>query len=318
MTMALFILLILVATGFVALNVVAYNNARQMTRFLPLGAMPRCPDSSSVIGRIRFLISGPRIPRPVNTATPADHDLPFDTAFVTTADGLQLELWDIPAQTPRGSVTMFHGYGGQKEAMLEDAQCFHDLDLNVVIVDFRGSGGSDGNITTIGIAEAHDVIATVSWAKTRYPEGRMILFGVSMGAVAILRAVKHHALRPEAVIMLCPFERLVTTVAHRFEELGAPPFPSAHLLTFWGGLQCGFNGFRHNPVDDAAALTSPCLLLHASCDPRVSVAEVRRVHGALRGPRQLYIFEGLTHESYIQARPEEYRRVVAQWIEGLT
>lgn len=317
MTTALSIILLVATAGFVALNVVAYNNARRMTRFLPPEAMPRCPDSSSLPARIRFLVLGPRIPRPVNTTTPADTGHPYETAFVTTEDGLRLELWDIPAPTPRGTVVMFHGYGGQKDGLMADARFFHDLGLNLVMVDFRGSGGSDGNITTIGVIEAHDVIAATAWATRRYPEGPMILFGVSMGAAAVLRAVKHHDLRTQAVIMHCPFDRLLTTVAHRFEELGAPPFPSAHLLTFWGGRQLGFNGFRHNPADDAAALTSPTLLLHASCDPRVSVAEVRRVYDAIRGPKQLHIFEGLIHESYIQARPDEYRRVVSEWIETL-
>lgn len=316
-TIGLSIVLLLALSGFAALNFVAYSNARHMTRFLPPDAMPVCPDSSSLWTRIRFLLLGPRIPRPVNETTPDEDGMPFEVQFTTTTDGFRLELWDIPLDSARGTVVMFHGYGGQKAAMLPDARLFRELGLNVVMADFRGSGGSDGDLTTIGVREAYDVQSTVAWAAERYPALPTVLFGVSMGAAAILRAARHHGLQPEALIMHCPFDRLLTTVTHRFEELGAPPFPAAQLLTFWGGRQLGFNGFDHNPADDARAVECPTLLLHASADPRVSVAEAHNVFDAIQGEKEIHIFDGLTHESYILARPDEYRSVVEAWIEKL-
>ena len=42
--------------------------------------------------------------------------------------------------------------------------------------------------------------------------------------------------RADAVVLECPFDRLLTTVEHRFELMGVPAFPLARLLTFWGGV----------------------------------------------------------------------------------
>lgn len=312
--MLLLTLAALAVAGFVGLNVVAFNNARRMTHFLPAKASVRCPDPSSPLRRILFLILGPRIPRAINRATPAQFDIPYTTEYTRTSDGVRIEMWDLPVQDSRGTFVILHGYASCKEFLIPEAQCVRGLGYNVVLMDFRGSGGSDGTITTIGVREALDVMAVTDWAAQRYPGQPILLLGVSMGAVATLRAVAHHNFRPTAMILHCPFDRLLTTVKHRFESLGAPSFPAAHLLVFWGGLQTGFDAFGHNPMHDARALTCPSLMLHASKDPRVTVSEVTRVYDSIAGPKEMHIFDGLEHESYAQVRPDEYRQVIHDWI----
>lgn len=46
----------------------------------------------------------------------------------------------------------------RKASMLPAAKAFHDLGYKVVLVDFRGSGGSTGEGTTVGYREAEDFV----------------------------------------------------------------------------------------------------------------------------------------------------------------
>ncbi|NJR40440.1 MAG: hypothetical protein HC781_18420 [Leptolyngbyaceae cyanobacterium CSU_1_4] len=85
----------------------------------------------------------------------------------------------------------------------------------------------------------------------------MILYGASMGAVAVMRAVAIEKIEPVALILESPFDRLLNTVRHRFEVMGIPSFPSAELIVFWGGVQLGIDGFNHNPVDYARSIDCP-------------------------------------------------------------
>jgi pimeloyl-ACP methyl ester carboxylesterase len=78
-----------------------------------------------------------------------------------------------------------------------------------MLVDFRGCGGSQGDRTTIGWNEAKDVSATLLWVKATLGESAPVLFGHSMGAVAILRAVAVEGVHPRAVIADAPFGRLL-------------------------------------------------------------------------------------------------------------
>jgi hypothetical protein len=93
-----------------------------------------------------------------------------------------------------------------------------------------------------------------------------------------------------------------------------PAFPAAQLLVFWGGLQHGYNGFDHNPVDYARRVTCPALLLHGTSDPRVSCGQIESIYSNLSGEKRLYFFEGAGHESYAANWPEEWKTCVARFL----
>ena len=269
----------------------------------------------SVWGRARVLVTGINLPRPVNDRTPADIDLPFESHSVTTAHGIELEAWHVPHSNPRAVVVMFHGYGAAKAKLVNEARAFHELGCAALLVDFRGSGGSSGDATTLGVYEAADVAATFELATRIAPNCPRVLYGRSMGSVAILRAIAHAGVSADAIIIECPFDRLLGTVAHRFTAMGLPSFPCAQLLVFWGGVQHGMNGFAHNPFEYAAHVTCPALVMHGAQDKRVSVPEVQAVFDALAGPKHLEIFPEVGHESCYRTRPDLWNAQVTEFLD---
>src|SRR5262249_1798820 len=98
------------------------------------------------------------------------------------------------------------------------------LGYSTFLVDFRGSGGSGGNVTTIGVSEAEDVASAWEYARKLTPGQPVVLFGQSMGAAAVLRALSLRTAEPAAVVLECPFDRLLSTVENRFTSMGLPAF----------------------------------------------------------------------------------------------
>ena len=233
------------------LNWTMYRHACAMTHFVR-HPMPE-PASPTVRDRLRLLLFGPVLQRMENRTTPADHGLAYETHEFSGGSG-RLSAWYIPHSMRRGMVLLFHGYQGCKAHVLSEAKAFHEMGYACFLIDFPGSGGSHGDMTTIGRHEALDVARTVSYVSDHWRNERLILFGASMGSAAILRAVDVHRVEPDAVILECPFDRLINAVAARCRMLGVPAFPAARLLVFWGSLRMGFNGFRHNPVDYARGM----------------------------------------------------------------
>lgn len=139
-----------------------------------------------------------------------------------------------------------------------------------------------------------------------------------MGGAACLRAIHAHGVKPDALIIECPFDRMLTTVRSRFRAMRVPAWPMAELLAFWGGRVGGFDAFAHNPLDYAASVHCPTLLLHGERDPRVSVAEVERIHAVLAGPKALKLFPELSHQSYVEAQPGDWRAGVRQLLDALS
>jgi len=303
----------LLLTLFVFLNVLAYRHAHAMTHFADGGSRPSGPESLSLLGKLKALLGGVEIPRPRNTSTPADVGLAYQV-HTFAGDAGDLEAWYVPHPKARGLVVMFHGYAACKAGLLREAKGFHELEYACFLVDFRGSGGSGGDATTIGYREADDVEKAVAYARGRWPGERLILFGQSMGAVAVLRALAVNKVAADATILECPFDRLLATVESRFAAMGVPAFPGARLLVFWGGIQQGFNGFSHNPVEYARDVTGPVLLLHGTEDPRVSVLQAEAIFESLPGEKQIHFFKGLGHESFVGKRPDEWTESVGTFL----
>jgi uncharacterized protein len=293
-------------------NVIAYRQAYGLTHFAPPGG-PQ--PARSWLGLAGAIFSGVTLPRPVNSVTPGQLGLPFTTLRIPGPNGETIEAWHVAAETPRGLVILFHGHGGAKAALLREAAAFRAMGFDALLIDFRGSGGSDGSVTTIGLREADDVAAACAFARERWPGRRLVLFGQSMGAAAILRAVGVLGERADALVLECPFDRLLSAVANRCTALGFPAFPMARLMVFWGGVQHGFNGFAHNPADYAAGVTCPVLLLHGAKDRLVKAEEADAIYQRLAGPKRFVTFEGAGHQAYLSVDAGLWKETVRKFLD---
>jgi uncharacterized protein len=197
--------------------------------------------------------------------------------------------------------------------MLDKAEVFHQLGYHTLLADFMGAGGSEGIQTTIGYKEAAQVATCVDYLQKR-GERNIILFGTSLGATAIMKAMADHPLEARALILECPFGTMLQTVKNRFRMIGVPACPMAHLLVFWGGAQNGFNGFSHNPTDYAKDITTPTLLLYGKKDDRVTVEETKEIFAHLAGPKQLVTYPLAGHENYLTKYGAQWTADVAQFL----
>ncbi len=299
----------------VAINVVAFMHARAMTRFVASGKRTPPPEELTVAHKLWILFTGVRVPRPENHQTPRDVGLDYETVKFTGAKGVALEAWHTRQPSALGIVLLFPGYSASKDSLLPTAKIFHELGYETLLVDFYGSGGSAGNETSIGYHEGEDVAAAFAWAQTLPGRPRIILYGASMGAVAILRSVHANHIEPAVIILECPFDRLLTTTQNRFASMKVPAFPFAQLLVFWGGAQQGFNGFKHNPAEYARSVHCPTLLMHGERDPRVTVEQTSNIFSHLQGAKTLEQFSGLGHGSAVSNQSDVWRNSVRTFLD---
>lgn len=308
-----------VISSFGLLNLFCFRHSWAMTHFVAGGKRTLRPESLTIADKAAVILAGVRVPRLKNGASPSDFSLPFAVESGRSEDGLNIESWYVSAASPspRAVVVLFHGYASSKSALLGEARAFHEMGHAVCLVDFRGSGGSSGSVTTLGFLECADVAASCHVAGRLVPGRPIVLYGHSMGSVAILRAIAVAGVRPAGIILECPFGHLLETVRQRFSAMGLPSFPCAELMVFWGGVQHGMNGFAHNPVDYAAHVKCPSLFMHGEADARVPLANAEAVFSTLAGEKTFRSFPDLGHESYLRARPGLWKRYVSEFLNTL-
>jgi uncharacterized protein len=318
MKIFLIVCTLLLLLGFIGLNILAYNHARAMTTYVAAGTRTSQPERLSRWQRIAVLLKGVTITRPESNLAPESLAEQTRMIRIPVNNTISLEAWykDLGPHTPL--VLLFHGYADDKTDLLQEARTLLGMDASVLLMDLRGSGGSTESYSSIGYYEAEDVTAALQYAREHCKHSHYILFGQSKGAVALLRAIAHHGIAPDGVIIEAVFDTMLRTVRNRFRAMRTPSFPNAELLVFWGGRQRGFNAFKHNPVRYARALTVPALFMHGENDPRATLTEGRRVFDAAPGPKQWVTFAQSGHESYVDQHPERWQNAVSTFIRSLS
>ena len=219
----------------------------------------------------------------------------------------------MKTENSKGTVILFHGFGGAKSSLLDKSEIFLESGYNTFLVDFMGSGGSNGNQTTIGYYEAQQVKTCFDYL-TSQDEKNIFLFGTSMGAVAILKAINEYNINPKGIIIECPFGSMYKTVSARFKIMNTPAFPMAGLLLFWGGLQNGFWAFDHNPAQYALKVNCPALLLYGAKDQKVSRQEIDEIFNNLGEKKRLKIYPDAGHENYLNKYKKEWTTDIDQFL----
>lgn len=268
--------------------------------------------------------------KPVLRATPDAEGLPWQTCHFFSR-GHRLEAWRIPAADPaatclppsgssasRGMVLVFPGLGCTKDHELRHARILHDLGWDVLVVDFPGHGGSTGRRTSLGYHEAEDVANVYGDVRERFDPARLVLLGVSLGAVAILRAVHVRSIHPDALVLEAPFNTLAQTVHNRIRAMGVPSPILAELLMVWGGILHGYMPMRFRPEEDAAFVSCPTLLLHAVRDAWITEAEAGRVYARLGGAKRFVRFAGGEHGECLASDPGFWGAEVGAFLRGVS
>jgi uncharacterized protein len=290
------------------MNAVAVFHSYKFTHFTDSKIeKTKDPKKLSIGQKIKTLIFGVSNPRPENSIVPTKN---FET--IKLKSNKEIECWLIKAKNAKGTVILFHGFGGNKSSMLDKSDIFLGLGYNTFLVDFMGSGGSEGNKTTIGFFEAEQVKTCFDYI-TEKGEQNLYIFGTSMGSVATMKAISDFDIKPKGIIIECPFGSMYQTVCARFKTLNAPTWPMAGLLVFWGGVQNGFWAFGHNPIDYARRINCPTLLLYGAKDEKVSKDEIKQIFNNLGGYKELKIYQEAGHENYLTKYKTEWSQHIQEF-----
>jgi pimeloyl-ACP methyl ester carboxylesterase len=203
---------LVVVAGFAGLNVLAFNHAETMLRFSDGGPRTTTPERLGLLSKMKVLLAGVNVPRPRSRRHPSDLAPDCRVLSVPGPSGVTRASWYCNRGEGPPVVILFHGYSAEKTSLLREARAFLDLGMSVMLVDFRGSGGSSESYTTVGVHEAEDVATAVRYARGKLSHDNVFLFGRSMGAAAILRAVDAHGIQPDGVMLESVFDSLLNTV----------------------------------------------------------------------------------------------------------
>ena len=244
---------------------------------------------------------------------PARMGLVCEEVEIQTEDGFRLTAWWMPNGKPeRAPVVILHGLGASKAHMIDYILLAQEQGNPTLAIDFRGHGGSDPSLTSIGFHESRDALAAMQFVRTR-GAGDPVLWGTSMGAVTALLAAARDG-EAAGVIADAPFDTYRNTVLHHAKLFyGLSEFP---LITLAMPMIESRARFRVDEVDclrAAEQIRAPMLVLAGEEDVRMPPEMVKTIYDRAVGPKEFWVIPGEGHEN--RGFGKEFREKIAGFLE---
>lgn len=250
-------------------------------------------------------------PEPGLPFTPERAKLEYRDVTLNTADGLKLHAWWLPAKAGvplKGTVLHLHGNGGNLAWHLGGSWWLPEQGYQVLLVDYRGYGLSQGEPSLPAVYQ--DVDAAFTWLD-QAPEVQgkpLIVLGQSLGgALAIHYLVEH----PERQRQLKAI--VLDGVPASYRDVGQYALSTSWLT--WP-LQVPLSWLvpdADSAIHAIPRLTGvPKLLYHSIDDPIVPLSNGIRLYQAAPAPRVLQ----LTRGGHVQTFADPtWRQVMLRYLE---
>jgi uncharacterized protein len=295
---------------FILINLSGILYGYKLTHFYDPTPNPAA-SSKNIFAKTWRLFRGPKFQKTTISEVP---HFPFETVRLKTKNDLTIEAWYIPVDSARGTVILFHGLGGNKAFMLDQAYEFMYLGFNVMLMELRAHGNSSSNTTTLGVRESEEVKLAYDFLAKK-GETNIILYGFSLGAVVIAKSIYDYDISPSGVILDAPFASLKSHLEGRARVLGFPEEPFGILVTFWSGVERGFNGFKHNTCEYVKKIKCPVLLQRGAQDKLVTQKETDCIYKNVSSTdKRLVIYKNVAHEPLLSKDPDKWRTEIRDFL----
>jgi fermentation-respiration switch protein FrsA (DUF1100 family) len=226
--------------------------------------------SFSLIDRVIFQ------PSPGVDLTPEDLGIEAESVFLESEDGVRIHTFFLPSPGANRSLLFLHGNAGNSSHRLPNAAELAALGTDVLLLEYRGYGLSEGRPTEAGVyADARAGLEYLR-ASRGLPLERVVVFGRSLGGAV---AVDLAANRPLAGLIL---ESTFTSAAD--VARAAIGIPIGALI-----------GRRFSSDEKIARVRCPILFFHGDRDRIIPFGLGQRLFAAAPEPKAFETIAGAGH-----------------------
>jgi uncharacterized protein len=252
--------------------------------------------------------------------TPADVGLNYQEVGLRSSDGLALRAWWIEEAGSSRAAVLVHGWVGDRSDLhvVETALVYHRAGFNVLMLDMRAHGESEGERVTLGYQEVRDVRGALSWLEERgYDSERVVLHGWSMGGAAVVRTAPSAGVA--AVVEEAAYADLPPLLWERLPEASSLPAFFNPGIFLMGKLLLGIDPWAVRPEEEAGRLSRegvPFMIIH-SPDDEVIPFEHAKWFAAAYPEATFWKVEGYEHVA-AYSHPEYREKLLSFLDEAVT
>ena len=240
--------------------------------------------------------------------------IPYEDAYIISFDKLKLHARVYLKENSKKVAVLCHGYrgtpyrdfsGGAVEVL--------KLGYNVILIDERAHGLSQGHSITFGVRETRDAIDWVKYARNRFGEDiDLALIGISMGGAVVLMAADK--VGKAKIIADCPFSAPKVILQQTVKELGLPVPIFYPLVNLSSIIFTHTNLNKLSAYDSIKNTTNKILIIHGGSNSVVPNWISNDLYQEYPDKIQYELFEGADHGmSYLVDKPR-YQHIIREFL----
>ena len=240
----------------------------------------------------------------------------LEDCWIKSHDGLNLHAYyrESPIKTNKVIISV-HGWHG--EGLRTSSQFSHffvDFTYNVLFIDLRSYGQSEGRYTTYGVKDSEDLLDWIDYIVDRFQgDVSIALDGISMGGNTVLTVADKVPMQVKCIISDCAF----TTPQNEFKEcLKAMKVPTFFLF-FSNIINLVVNGWSFTKTSALKSVEGskvPILFIHGNRDTFVPTYMGKQLYNACTSEKYFQLFDNAEHARSYFLNKEAYKKLVLDFL----
>ncbi len=215
---------------------------------------------------------------------------------IKTQDNIELTSWYHEKNVTKYKTILFlHGNAGSLENRIHKINHFKDMNVNFLIIAWRGFSGNKGKPTEKGLYE--DARSAVEWLKSKgINENNIIIYGESLGTGVATEIAQNKNF--SGIILESPFTSMIDAGKDKY-----PYLPVKLLLKD-----------KYESNKKLKNINSPILIMHGKVDNIVPFHMGKKMYDLANEPKYYYFSE---YDDHMMEYNEKLLKVLKDFINSL-
>lgn len=235
---------------------------------------------------------------------------PCEHVYTKSFDGLKLHARLYKQDGAKRTVILVHGWrGGWNYDFCLGGPWLHDEGYNLLVIDQRAQGESEGQHMTMGILERKDCHTWLKWLEehTDLTEVPVYFMGISMGASTVLMATGDPMPSyVKGIIADCGYTTPYDMFYHYGHSHFHIPMPVMDVFNKHCIKTAGIDLKSYSTLEAMKTNETPIFFVHGKGDTFVPMEMTMETYEACKAPKQLLLVDDAPHAMSFLFGTEEY------------